>query len=360
MGHIVCFGGKDKVKIALVTSWGVKCGIATYSADLARALAEEGVEVYVVRMPRFGRKSAEIMLDIADRIPYKDVDLIHVQHEYGIWQGFDPAFFTAVRMHGKPIVTTMHAVGNWELDILISGVSNRVIVHNEFCASRFQFPNVQIIPHGVTPAEVTAPELAKPMMHIDKNVPIVGYLGFISNYKGLENLITAMTKVHKVGLMICGGWHVDTPNEYISRLQEWSKKLLEKRVLWMGYIPDDKLADAYGAMDILVYPSRFATESGALLHGIAYGKAIIASNVEPFKEKEREGAVMTFTDSDDLAAKIEYLLTDTSEGASRARREKLEQGAKEYAQRCSWPVVAKQHVRLYEEVLTPTHVEEKS
>ena len=81
------------------------------------------------------------MVDVADRIPYSEVDLIHIQHEYGLYQGLEPPFFTAVRMHGKPIVTTMHAVGNWELDVLIATVSNRTIVHNKFCASRFAFKN---------------------------------------------------------------------------------------------------------------------------------------------------------------------------------------------------------------------------
>jgi glycosyltransferase involved in cell wall biosynthesis len=343
------------MKIALVTSWNVKCGIATYSADLANALAQEDVEVYVARMSRFGRKSPEIMLDTADRIPYEEVDLVHVQHEYGIWQGLDAGFFTAMRIHGKPIVTTMHAVGNWQIDVLISSVSNKVIVHNKFCASRFPFPNVEIIPHGVAPSEPTAKESAKPLMQIAKDAPVVGYLGFISSYKGLENLIMAMTKVSKVGLMICGGWHVDVENEYIGRLQAWSKKLLGNRVMWMGYIPDEKLADAYGAMDVLVYPSRFATESGALLHGIAYGKAIIASNVEPFKEKEREEAILTFKDADDLAEKIKWLLNN------REQREQLEQGAREYAKRNSWASVAKRHVELYQKLLEPAPVaKEKS
>lgn len=336
------------MKVVMITPWGVRCGIATYSEDLTKALAQEDVETYVVRLPRFGMKSREIILDVADRVPYDKVDLIHVQHEYGLYQGWEAPFFTALRTHGKPIVTTMHSVGNWELDVLMSGVSNRTIVHNTFCANRFSFPRTGIIPHGVTPTEATEREQAKKSFHIDPSVPIVGYLGYISNYKGLETLVTAMMKVQQAGLLICGGWHVDMKNDYIDRLQQWSKELLGKRVMWTGYIPEDKLADAYGAMDVLVYPSRFATESGALLHGIAYGKAIIASNVEPFKEKEP--AVMTFKDSDDLAEKITFLLLEPE------MRRQQEDRAKQYAQANSWSEVAKRHVKLYQELLSPTRV----
>lgn len=333
------------LKVAMVTPWNVKCGIATYSKDLVYALAQKDVETFIVRLPRFGHKSREILLDVASRVPYNDVDLVHVQHEYGLYQGFDVPFFTALRTHGKPIITTMHAVGNWELDVLIAGVSNKLIVHNRFCASRFDFPNTVIIPHGVTPTEPTEREHARVLMEIDKKAPVVGYLGFISNYKGLENLISAMVKVPNAGLMICGGWHVDVANDYIDRLQRWSVELLGNRVKWTGFVPEDKLADAYGAMDILVYPSRFSTESGALLHGIAYGKAIITSNIEPFKEKEREGAVLTFKDENDLAEKIKTLLADSE------ARSKLELGAQEYAKKNSWSHIAEKHIELYRGLL---------
>jgi glycosyltransferase involved in cell wall biosynthesis len=334
------------LKIAMVSTWNVRCGIATYSQDLVSALAQEDAEIFVVRLPRFGTKSPELMVDLANRIPYDDIDLVHIQHEYGLYQGIEPAFFTAVRMHGKPVVTTMHAVGNWETDMLVSSVSNKVVVHNQYCQKRFPFPNTIIIPHGVTPSEPTERELAKSLMKIDKRVKIVGYLGYISAYKGLETLIQAMVKVPDAGLMICGGWFTDAEPEYITRLQDWSNRLLGKRVMWTGFIPEDKLADAYGAMDILVYPSRFATESGALLHGIAYGKAIIASNLPSFKEKAGErGALMIFRDVDDLADKIKILLENDQ------AREVLENSAQEYAQRNRWSEIAKQHIKLYEEIL---------
>jgi len=335
------------IKIALVTPWAVRCGIYTYSQDLALALAQEDCEIFVVRLPRFGRKTVDIMIDVAERVPYKDVDLVHVQSEYGLFQGLEAPFFTQLRMGGKPIVTTCHAVGNYEIDVLISGVSNKVIVHNEFCLNRFNLPNAVIIPHGTTPTLATECEKAKQSMGIEKTSPVVGYLGYISNYKGLETLIHAMVKVPKAGLMICGGWHVEGETmDYIEKLREWSKKLLSNRVKWTGYMPEDRLADAYGAMDVLVYPSRFATESGSLLHGIAYGRAVIASNVAPFKEKENMGILQTFDNVDDLAKKIQFLLDNPAE------RQKLSLAASAYSEKTSWTNIAKLHVELYRSILS--------
>jgi len=334
------------LKIGMVTPYNVRCGIATYSKDLASALADQDVDVFIVRLSRFGVKTPELMQDTAERVPFKNVDLVHVQLEYGLYQGLEQVFFSHLRRGAKPIVTTMHAVGSWDIDTMIAGISAKVIVHNEFCRSRFPFENTVVIPHGATPMEATSREQAKSAMGIDPRLPVVGYLGFISNYKGLESLIQAMTKI-KAGLLICGGWHIETKeNEYIARLKEWADKLLPNRIKWTGFVSDEKLADAYGAMDVLVYPARFATESGALTHALSYGKAIIASDLPPFIEKEKEKALWTFSTIENLTEKIQFLLDH------KPAIEELEKNARAYAQSVAWtPNIAQKHINLYKEVL---------
>ena len=111
------------LKIALITPWGksTRCGIRTYSENLAHALAELGVEVYVVRWPRLGRRSRELVeSSVLDKIPADRVDLIHVQNEYGLFAGdfedLSAWFYSRLRGLGLPIVTTMHAVGDWRRD----------------------------------------------------------------------------------------------------------------------------------------------------------------------------------------------------------------------------------------------------
>jgi glycosyltransferase involved in cell wall biosynthesis len=98
-------------------------------------------------------------------------------------------------------------------------------------------------------------------------------------------------------------------------------------------------------MDIVVYPSKYSTESGALLTAISHGKAVIASNVSPFREKEKQGALMTFKDVNDLTRKIKKLLKDDE------LRHDLEEGAKKYAIENEWTVAAKKHIELYESLL---------
>jgi len=334
------------LKVAIIAPWLVKCGIYTYTQDLANALAKAGAEVYIVRLPRFGIKNVAILEDVVSRIPVDKVDIVTCQHEYGLYQGLDVSFYNTLKRLKKPIVTTMHAVGNWEVDGVIASVSDKVIVHNEFCKTRLgNYKNVEIIPHGATPSKAVPSGQAKKSLGIDPRIPVVGYLGFISSYKGIESIIDAMTKVENAGLLIGGGWHTDKDTEYIINLKETSLKALPNRVQWIGYVENERVPTVYGAIDILIYPSRFATESGALITALSYGKAVITSSLPPFKEKERHGALMTFANTDDLATKIKLLLNDLN------LKMQLEKGAMAYAESVSWDKIAEAHISLYEQVI---------
>jgi len=332
--------------IGMVTTWKTRCGIATYSEALCHALAELGVEVYVVRFPRFGRKSSETMRDIAERVPRDKVSLIHVQHEYGLFQGLDIDFYKYLQALGKPIVTTMHAVGYIQLDPAIYQLSSKVIVHNKFCARQFKFPAV-IIPHGVNVVDCPPMEECKKAWGIDPRMKIVGYCGFIAPNKGIEMLLEAVAKLENVGLLIAGGWHTSgSDTQYVNDLKQASFSLLPNRCQWIGYVPDDKLKIAYGAMDMVAYPSLSMTESGALLTALGHGKAVVASDLPPVREKKELDALMTFTNVEDMATKIKQILEDAE------LRQKLEAGAKAYAESVSWSKIAEQHIELYKSVLS--------
>lgn len=336
------------LSIGLVTTWKQRCGIANYSENLAKALAKQGVNVYIVRVPRFGYRDISIFQNIVDSIPVEKIDLIAVQHEYGLYSGFDRNFFPTLEKLGKPIVTTMHSVGNWDIDTIIATTSDRVIVHNEFCHRRFGgIGKPCVIPHGMTPLQTPLPprEVCRRHMGIQPNVPIVGYLGFIGSLKGLETLIEAMVNVPKAALLIAGGWFIEQETDYIINLKEHASKVLPNRCQWLGYIPDDDLSMTYGAMDIVVYPSRFITESGALLMALSHGKAVIASDLRPVREKAKEGALMTFKNTNDLTLKIKHLLSNQS------LRESFEEAARKFSQTNSWDNVARKHIELYEQVL---------
>lgn len=341
--HISC--GGFSLKIAMITTWKARCGIADYSEHLAKALAKQNVDVYVIRIPRFGPKEPTIFQNVIERIPVDKVDLIHCQHEYGLFGALNKRFFPALETLKKPIVTTMHAVGNWDEDTAIMNSSQKIIVHNEFCRKRLPKTDKSIIiPHGMTPLQtpLPPPDACKARLKIHPKTPIVGYLGFVSKYKGLETLIDAVVKLPDAGLLIGGGWFVEEDTEYISSLKQRTLDVLPHRCQWLGYVAEEDLAVAYGAMDVLVYPSLFMTESGALLMALSHEKAVIASDLPPVREKD--GALTTFKDPNDLVEKIDLLLKD------KGKRADLELGARKYALENSWEEVAKLHKALYQSI----------
>lgn len=338
--------------IAMLTTWHTRCGIATYSENLVNALAKQGVNVYVVRLPRFGHRDPSIYQNILDSIPLDKIDLIHIQHEYGLFAGLDKQFQPAIARLGKPIVTTMHAVGSWEIDQIIGDSATKIIVHNEHCRGIFTRisgtdEKVQVIPHGMTPLQTPLPpkELCKRRLGIQPEAPIVGYVGFISHYKGLEGLIEAMAHVPNAALLIGGGWFVEQETEYIVHLRELAHKLLPNRCQWLGYINDEDLPLTYGAMDMVVYPSRIMTESGAMLMALSHRKAVIATELPPTKEKEKQGALMTFRNPMDLSEKIRMMLSNAP------LRESYEDNATKFTEENSWDNTAKKHISLYDSVL---------
>lgn len=344
------------MNILMITPWNARCGIFTYSRELANALAQKDVDIYIMRLPRFGVKTPELLQDIADRIPVKGIDLIHVQHEYGLYQSLEGGFFGALKQLGIPVVTTMHATGNFEIDRVIYDVSDKIIVHNEFCRRGFDTDKTVVIPHGCKKPIICPPkEVCRAAHNIPAQALIVGYCGFISNYKGLEVLIQAMTRIPDAALLIAGGWHLQEETAYINQLKALTNSVLHKRCQWIGYVPDEQLSLAYGAMDVVVYPSKFMSESGALLMALSHGKAVIARDLPPVREKgvvpagfppQSIDTLATFKSEDELVEKMTILLKDVE------LRGGLETRARAYAEANSWDKIAERHRKLYEEILT--------
>jgi glycosyltransferase involved in cell wall biosynthesis len=107
----------------------------------------------------------------------------------------------------------------------------------------------------------------------------------------------------------------------------------------------------YRAADVVVYPYRAITTSGALATGLALGKAIVASDLPVFREllAHRENALLVDPeDSVVLAGALIELAQDA------ALRERL--AARVRAMnfgRQTWTSIAKRTAQVYEQVLSP-------
>jgi len=335
------------MQIALLTPWLVKCGLSSYSYYLAHALAELGCESKVVRLSRFGTRDEAYYRNYAEEVSL-DVDLISVQHEYGLLQWMELPFYQALRnrltMFGRedvPIVTTMHATGNLRPDRTIRQFSDAVIVHNVFGAKQFKFP-CTVIPMGVQKVtKKVDSELAKRRWNVKGKT--VGFFGFISEYKGLEILIRVLSGMENVSLIVGGGWHIDTKTPYMMSIQSYAARLMPKRTRWIGYVQEEDMPYFFSACDVMFFGHHFISESMSLLTALAHGKATVASNMPAFNEKKP--AVLTFKDGEDLKGKINALLNEPE------LRQMMEQNALKYAQKFSWENSAKMYIELFQKLI---------
>jgi len=320
----------------MVGPFRVRCGIADYTENLTRALADCGVETYIVRLNRFGAKTADYLEHLATRrIP--KVPILHIQHEYGLFEGKESVFYQTLKMiHPEiKVVTTVHGIGMKQQDEVIARFSDLVIVHNGYQKRLFEWP-CTVIPHGVQPRKPMEKEKAKKLMGLEGE-KVVGYFGFITPYKGIEDLLYAASKLRDVKFLVAGGYHVKTETGYMAKL----KRMATPNVIWTDYVENVDLPKVFGCMDACVYPSRFVSESGALLTIIGFGKAVIARDLAPNREKP----VMLFKNREDLTDCIQEVLEDEEV------RLKLERGAESYGKKCSWIKIAKLHIGLYCKVL---------
>jgi len=332
------------MKVALVTPFKVRCGISTYSEALAPALSQQDADIYIVRLKRLGQKSIQYFETLATRrIP--KVDIVHIQHEYGLYRGGEGAFYSRLRQRSgsTPIVTTMHGVASPIPDEIVFNNSDAVIVHNEFCRERF-IHDCTVIPHGVDPAETVPMKEAKEKLGLDG--PVVTVFGFTGPYKGYEEAIrTIGLEFPDVTLLAAGGWHVDLETTYIQKLKMVADQIAPGQVKWTGWIDREELPTIFGASDVCLYTNRYMTESGALLTMIGHGRCVLARSLSPNREKEEAGALKTFKTDADLILGLEELLQNPE------LRAKYEEGARRFSEENSWSRIAEKHMNLYGELL---------
>jgi glycosyltransferase involved in cell wall biosynthesis len=116
----------------------------------------------------------------------------------------------------------------------------------------------------------------------------------------------------------------------------------------MGFLSESQIADVMGATDIILAPFHDMPGSASLSLGIAYGKAIIGSDIEQMKELQSRGIgaeLFRIDKKGDLREKIVALTRDAR------RRAELEQFSKAYADRYSYSNTAVQLEKLYAALL---------
>jgi glycosyltransferase involved in cell wall biosynthesis len=339
-----------------------QCGIATFTTDLCAAISAEYGNARLLALPvndtdegydyparvrwSLAQDEAKSYRDAADFLNFNNIDMVCLQHEYGIFGG--PAgshILELLRDLKMPLVTTLHTVLREpdpdQLRVMeeIAELSDRLIVmsqlSSQFLQEIFKVPGnkIDMVPHGVPDLPFLDPNFYKDRFGVEGKAVLLTF-GLLSPNKGIENVIQALPRIlsrHKnVVYIVAGATHPHIlrreGDKYRASLQALAKEVgVESQVIFHNrFVSPEEMAEFIGAADIYITPYRHEAQvvSGTLAYALGAGKAIISTPYWHAIEllDEQRGALVPFQNPDAIAQKtIELLDTPAIRHAMRKR-----------------------------------------
>ena len=359
-----------------------QCGIATFTTDLCDAFeaayGRAGLTVVAVNDPQssYGYP-ARVQFEITQNDPssYKaaadflnssNVDLVCLQHEYGIFGGKAGGHILRLLRHLKtPLVTTLHTVlREPDVDQLmvmqeIAARSDRLVVMSEhsarFLRNVFAVPpdKVDLIPHGIP--DMPLVDAASHKDSLTKGKTVLLTFGLLSPNKGFESVIRALPRIlsrhEKVVYVIAGATHPHVKrlegDRYRIELQALAESLgIEEHVVFINrFVSPQEMASLVGSADIYITPYRYEAQavSGTLAYAMGKGKAIISTPYWYATEvlADGRGVLIPFDDSVAIADHVTKLLDNESALQAMRKRAYL------YARHMIWNQVAQSYMQSF-------------
>jgi glycosyltransferase involved in cell wall biosynthesis len=359
-----------------------QCGIATFTSDLVDAIACEfsGIDCFVLAMNDAGKRHAypkrvRFEIDETDIVAYRRaadflnanaVDVLCLQHEYGIFGGKAGSHVLALlRELRMPIVTTLHTILA-EPDPLqraamdeLTQLSERLVVMSAHGASLLRSVHgvperkIDSIPHGIPglPSE----SRSKGQLGVEGKSVILTF-GLLSPDKGIEHVIDAMPAIlarcpHAVYIVL-GATHPHVKERH----GETYRRMLEERAERLGvassmifhdrFVSQSELVQFLAAADIYITPylKPEQTTSGTLAYAVGSGRAVISTPYLYAREllAHGRGVLVPWRDPRAIAREVVALLGDDT------RRLALRERAAAHGRDMLWPAVAHRYVGSFE------------
>ncbi len=363
-----------------------RCGIATFTTDLCTAISAEYGTARLLALPvndtesgydyparvrwSLAQDDLRSYQEAAEFLNFNNIDMVCLQHEYGIFGG--PAgshILQLLRGLKMPVVTTLHTVlrepNPDQLMVMeeILELSDRLIVmsqlSSQFLQEIFKVPGskIDMVPHGVPDLPFLDPNFYKDRFGVEGKAVLLTF-GLLSPNKGIENVIRALPQIlskHKnVVYMVAGATHPHVlrreGDQYRASLQALAKEVgVESNVIFHNrFVSPEEMVEFIGAADIYITPYRHEAQvvSGTLAYALGAGKAIISTPYWHAIEllDDRRGALVPFQDPDAIARKTVELL-DTP-----AIRHAMRKRAYLFAREMVWKRVAQGYMESFAQV----------
>jgi glycosyltransferase involved in cell wall biosynthesis len=359
-----------------------QCGIATFTTHLAGALADGNplVDCLVLAVNDPGKRHAypaRVRFEIAeadaasyrraaDYLNVNGVDLVSVQHEFGIFGGKAGShLLLLLRELRMPVVTTLHTIlsgpsaSQRRVMEELAQLSQRLVVMSAHGASVltscYGVPGekIDVIPHGIP--EVPATSESKHRLGVDGHTVLLTF-GLLSPDKGIEYVIDALPAIvaahPETVYIVLGATHPHVKDQH----GEAYRLMLETRARHLGvedhvifhdrFVSQEELNEFLGATDIYITPylNPEQSTSGTLAYALGSGRAVISTPYVYARELLADdcGVLVPWRDPAAITAAVTGLLADDG------RREALRARAARHGQSMLWPAVASGYVDSFE------------
>src|SRR5882762_3963220 len=363
-----------------------QCGIATFTTDLCEAISAEYGTARLMALPvndteqeydypaqvrwSLAQDDVTTYREAAEFLNFNNIDMVCLQHEYGIFGG--PAgshILHLLRGLKMPVVTTLHTVLREpdpnQLVVMeeIAELSDRLVVmsqlSSQFLQEIFKVPGnkIDMVPHGVPDLPFLDPNFYKDRFGVEGKAVLLTF-GLLSPNKGIENVIRALPQIlsrhSNVAYIVAGATHPHIlrreGDRYRDSLQALAKEMgVESQVIFHNrFVTPEEMGEFIGAADIYITPYRHEAQvvSGTLAYALGAGKAIISTPYWHALEllDDRRGALVPFANPSAIAQKTIELLD------APALRHAMRKRAYSFARDMVWKSVAQGYMASFARV----------
>lgn len=377
-------------KVAFISSYVPrKCGIATFTSDLINNMKLAGGEefephVFAIQsgtcMGYNERVKLRIRKDVksdyistADYINFSDVDVVSVQHEFGLFGGEGGSYLSLLlKRLEKPVITTLHTVlkkppiNYFDSMVDVCQASSRLIVMNKrgikMLRDIYSVPEskIELIPHGIPDLPFVDSNYYKHKLGMLGRKTILTF-GLLSRNKGIEVMLRALPTIVKADpsilYIVLGATHPEVlrheGQDYKFQLERMVTNLgLQKNVIFYNsFVSDEELFQFLGAADVYVTPylHREQLTSGTLAFAVGAGKAVVSTPYWAAQEllAHGRGKLVRFGDSEHIARSVVEILSNSSLFSKMRKR------AYEYGRSMTWPKVGQAYWELFKRQIPP-------
>lgn len=361
-----------------------QCGLATFTTDVCESVADAFPETQCLTLAMNDRQEgyaypARVRFEIpqqepeayhraADFLNTNEVEVLCVQHEYGIFGGdCGENVLDLLREVKMPIVTTLHTIltnpnaNQRRIMEELARLSDRLVTMTQkgvqLLKDVYGLPaeKIDLIPHGIPDMAFVDPNFYKDKFGVEGKTTLLTF-GLLSPGKGIEHVIEAMpdilAKHPHVVYIVLGATHPHV----LKHEGEAYRERLKARAAELGvgdavrffnqFVSLEDLKEFIGSADIYLTPYLNAAQitSGTLAYSFGAGKAVISTPYWHAEEllAEDRGSLVPFADPGAIAAAVDEMLTNE------AHRHAMRKSAYTLSRGMIWSETAKRYMESFQ------------